>query len=150
MTPDQIERETLIAAPVERVWTVLTEAEHIGGWFADAGAEIDLHPGGALVMHWKEHGTAKARVEAVEPPRRFAYRWTAHHAAGEEPTEGNSTLVEFTLTPEGDGTRLRVIETGFATLATSDEQRRGNYDDNVGGWATVVGRLADYAQRVPA
>jgi uncharacterized protein YndB with AHSA1/START domain len=148
MTPDQIERETLIAAPVERVWTVLTEAEHIGGWFADAGAEIDLRPGGALVMHWKEHGTAKARVEAVEPPHRFAYRWAAHHAAGEEPAEGNSTLVEFTLTPEGDGTRLRVLETGFATLATSDEQRRGNYDDNVGGWTQMVGRLAEYAQRV--
>lgn len=149
MTPDQIERETVIAAPVERVWTVLTEAEHIGGWFADAGAEIDLRPGGALVMHWKEHGTAKARVEAVEPPRRFAYRWTAHHARDEEPAEGNSTLVEFTLTPEGDGTRLHVKETGFAALATSDEQRRGNYDDNVGGWAMMVERLADYAQRVP-
>ncbi len=150
MTPDQIERETLIAAPVERVWTVLTEAEHIGSWFADAGAGIDLRPGGALVMHWQEHGTTKARLEAVEPPHRFAYRWTAHHAAGEEPAEGNSTLVEFTLTPEGDGTRLRVVETGFAALATSDEQRRTNYDDNVGGWATVVGRLAEYAQRVPA
>jgi uncharacterized protein YndB with AHSA1/START domain len=150
MTPDQIERETLIAAPVERVWTVLTEAEHIGSWFADAGAEIDLRPGGALVMHWQEHGTTKARLEAVEPPHRFAYRWTAHHATGEEPADGNSTLVEFTLAPEGDGTRLRVVESGFAGLAIADDERRRNYDDNVGGWATVVGRLADYAQRVPA
>ena len=102
MAPDTIEREVTIAAPIERVWTILTEAEHIGGWFADAGAEIDLRPGGALVMRWAEHGTTPARVEAVEPPHRFAYRWTAHHAeAGAEPVEGNSTLVEFTLTPEG-------------------------------------------------
>ena len=58
MITDKIEREVTIAAPIERVWSILTEAEHIGGWFADAGAEIDLRPGGALVMHWAEHGTA--------------------------------------------------------------------------------------------
>jgi uncharacterized protein YndB with AHSA1/START domain len=150
MTPDQIERETVIAAPVERVWSVLTEAEHIAGWFADAGAEIDLQPGGALVMHWKEHPTTKARVEAIEPPHRFAYRWTAHHAAGAEPADGNSTLVEFTLTPEGDGTRLRVVETGFAGLAIGDDERKRNYDDNVGGWKQVLERLDAYATQVAA
>ena len=48
MTADQIERETTIAAPVERVWSLITEAEHLGKWFGDAGAEIDLRPGGAL------------------------------------------------------------------------------------------------------
>ena len=150
MAPDRIEREITIAAPVERVWSVLTEAEHIGGWFADAGAEIDLRPGGALVMHWEEHGTARARVEAVEPPRRFAYRWTAHHAREEEPAEGNSTLVEFTLEPEDGATLLRVVESGFAALATTDEQRKGNYDDNVDGWKQVLPRIDAYVGQVTA
>ena len=151
MITDKIEREVTIAAPIERVWSILTEAEHISGWFADAGAEIDLRPGGALVMRWAEHGTTHARVETVEPPRRFAYRWTAHHAApGDEPAEGNSTLVEFTLSPEGDGTRLRVLETGFASLAATDEQRAGNYQDNVDGWQEMLGRASEYAERVAA
>ena len=44
MVADRIEREITIAAPIERVWSILTEAEHIHGWFADA--EIDLRPGG--------------------------------------------------------------------------------------------------------
>jgi uncharacterized protein YndB with AHSA1/START domain len=149
MAPDRIERETTIAAPVERVWSVLTEAEHIGGWFTDAGAEIDLRPGGALVMRWQEYGMTRARVEAVEPPRRFAYRWTAHHAQeGAEPAEGNSTLVEFTLAPEGDGTRLRVVETGFASLDTSEDKVKSNYDDNVGGWQQMVEKAREYAERV--
>jgi uncharacterized protein YndB with AHSA1/START domain len=149
MTPDRIERETTIDAPVERVWAVLTEAEHIGGWFADAGADIDLRPGGALVMRWQEYGTTRARVEAVEPPSRFAYRWTAHHAAeGAEPAEGNSTLVEFTLAPEGDGTRLRVVETGFAALDTSEDKVKSNYDDNVGGWTQMIEKAKEYAERV--
>ena len=150
MANDRIEREITIAAPVERVWSVLTEAEHIGGWFADAGAEIDLRPGGELVMRWQEHGVSRARVEAVEPPHRFAYRWTAHHAQGEEPAEGNSTLVEFTLTPEDGATRLRVVETGFAALATTPEQRQGNYQENVGGWKQMLPRLEEYVGRVTA
>jgi uncharacterized protein YndB with AHSA1/START domain len=151
MSPDRIEREITIAAPVERVWSVLTEADHIGGWFADAGAEIDLRAGGALVLRWEEYGMARARVEVVEPPHRFAYRWTAHHAKpGAEPEEGNSTLVEFTLAPEGEATRLRVVETGFAALATTDEQRKANYDDNTGGWKQVLEQLDAYVGRVTA
>jgi uncharacterized protein YndB with AHSA1/START domain len=150
MIQDTIEREVTIAAPVERVWTVLTEPEHIGSWFAEQGAEIDLRPGGALVMRWNEWPTTRARIEAVEPPRRFAYRWTAHHAAAEEPTEGNSTLVEFTLTPEGDGTRLRVVESGFASLAIADDERKRNYDDNVGGWKQVLAQFDAHIAQVAA
>ena len=150
MTTDQIERETVIDAPVERVWSVLTQAEHLSGWFAEESAEIDLRQGGALTLHWSEMPTTRARIEAVEPPHRFAYRWTAHHAPGEEPAEGNSTLVEFTLTPEGGGTRLKVVETGFAGLATSEEQLSGNHAANVGGWQRKVADLDAYATRVAA
>jgi uncharacterized protein YndB with AHSA1/START domain len=151
MTPDRIERETTIAAPVERVWELLTEAEHVGRWFADAGAEIDLRPGGALVMHWTQYGTSRARIEAVEPHRRFAYRWAPFKdPGGEEPVDGNSTLVEFTLSPDGDATRLRVVESGFAALACSDEQRAKNVEGNTEGWAAELGELADYAGKVAA
>ena len=75
MVTDQIERETVINAPVERVWELITEAEHLGRWFGDAGAEIDLRPGGAMVLRWAEHGTSRGRVVAVEPHTRFSYRW---------------------------------------------------------------------------
>jgi uncharacterized protein YndB with AHSA1/START domain len=151
MAPDQITRETTIAAPVDRVWTLLTEAEHLGRWFGDAGAEIDLRPGGALVMRWTEHGTVRGRVEAVEPPHRFAYRWAPFKdPAGEEPVEGNSTLVDFTLTAEGDGTRLRVVESGFAALACSDAKRTENAEGNTEGWRHELGDLTAYAERVAA
>jgi uncharacterized protein YndB with AHSA1/START domain len=147
--PDRITTDVVIAAPLERVWQLVTSAEHLGRWFANAGAEIDLRPGGALVMRWQEYGMTRARVEAVEPPHRFAYRWTAHHAPeGAEPAEGNSTLVEFTLAPEGDGTRLRVVETGFASLDTSEDKARGNYDQNVGGWKQMIEKAREYAERV--
>ena len=150
MTSDRIERDTLIAAPPERVWSVITEAEHLAGWFAPAGAEIDLRPGGELLLRWETMPASRGRVEVVEPPSRFAFRWTAHHAAGEEPGEGNSTRVEFTLTPEADGTRLRVVETGFAGLAASDAERADNHAKNVRGWTTKTAEIAAWAERVAA
>ena len=151
MVPDQIERETLIDAPVERVWELITEAEHVGRWFGDAGAEIDLRPGGEMVLRWADHGTSHGRVVAVEPHTRFSYRWAPFKdPSGEEPVEGNSTLVEFTLTPDGDGTRLRVVESGFASLATSDEQRAKNHASNTDGWRSELGELREYAAKVAA
>jgi uncharacterized protein YndB with AHSA1/START domain len=149
MVPDQIERETVINAPVERVWTLITEAEHVGRWFGDAGAEIDLRPGGAMTVRWAESGANHGRVVAVEPHTRFSYRWAPFKdPGGEEPVEGNSTLVEFTLRPDGNGTRLRVVESGFSTLATSEEQRARNHAGNTEGWAHETGELREYAEKV--
>jgi uncharacterized protein YndB with AHSA1/START domain len=144
----RIERETMIAAPVERVWALLTEAERLGQWFCDAGAEIDLRPGGAMVLRWTEHGTTHARVVDVEPPRRFSYRWAAR--AETEELEGNSTLVEFTLDPTSDGTRLKVVESGFEELAGTDAERRERFEDNTEGWEIQLGRVREQAERVTA
>lgn len=147
----QIERETVIAAPVERVWSLLTQAEHVGRWFCDDGAEIDLRPGGEIVMRWAEHGVGRARIVDLDPPRRFSYRWAAiREHWGEEPDESNSTLVEFTLDREGEGTRLRVVESGFDDLAGTDEQRRTAFEGNSEGWEVQLGNVAQYSQRVTA
>jgi uncharacterized protein YndB with AHSA1/START domain len=133
------------------VWELITEAEHLGRWFGDAGAEIDLRPGGAIVLRWADSAASRGRVVAVEPRTRFSYRWAPFtDPGGEEPVEGNSTLVEFTLASEGDATRLRVVESGFASLATSDEQRAKNLESNTGGWEFETGELREYAEKVAA
>jgi uncharacterized protein YndB with AHSA1/START domain len=148
VVPEQIERETVIAAPVERVWALLTEAEHLGRWFGDAGAELDLRPGGALSLTWEQHGTVHGRVVEVEAPRRFSYRWAVLRESQREPVEGNSTLVEFTLEAEGDGTRLRVVESGFDTLFADAAKQTERVEDNRKGWASELAELSDYAERV--
>ena len=148
---DRIETNVLIDAPRERVWHLITSPEHVGRWFGDAGAEIDLRPGGALVLRWADHGTSRGRVIAAEPHSRFSYRWAPFEdPGGEEPVEGNSTLVEFMLRPEAGGTRLRVVESGFAALATSEEQRAENHAGNTRGWRYELDELRDYATSVAA
>jgi uncharacterized protein YndB with AHSA1/START domain len=147
MTTDRIEREIVIDAPQQRVWAVLTEAEHISNWFGDS-TEIDLQPGGTIVFGWAEHGRHHAVVEKVEPPGFFSYRWA--RAAGTEPAAGNSTLVEFTLSPAGQSTRLRVVETGFASLDQTEQERDNAVRENTEGWISELGELQDYARRLPA
>jgi len=143
---DTIEREITIAAPVERVWELITRPEHVGTWFGDAGAEIDLRPGGAITLRWEEYGTVQGRIERIEPMTLFSYRWAPFDDPGRaEPGEGNSTLIEFMLSETGDGTRLRVIESGFSTLATTSERQRDLRQGNFDGWKQELGELADYA-----
>jgi uncharacterized protein YndB with AHSA1/START domain len=142
---DRIETDVLIAAPVERVWDLVTSGEHVGRWFGDAGAEIDLRPGGAVSLSWREHGTVRGRVEAVEPPRRFAWRWLSSMGSDEEPTPGNSTLIEFTLAAEGDGTRVAVVESGFDALDMDEKDRAARLAGNTRGWAAELDDLVAYA-----
>jgi uncharacterized protein YndB with AHSA1/START domain len=143
MTEDRIEREIVIAASVERVWATLTAPEF---WLGEADpAGFQLHEGARLVSEYAEHGSFPQHIEKIEPPRYVRYRW-ANRFAPAEPAEGNSTIVEFTLIPEGGKTRLRLVESGFAALAAAEEERRQAAEDNVGGWDVVLGELRQSAE----
>jgi uncharacterized protein YndB with AHSA1/START domain len=136
MSEDRIERDTLIAAPVERVWPLVATP---GFWVADEGT-VDgtvAREGESLVAKNARYGEFPVRVEKVEPPTYVAYRW-ASAFPGEELREDNSTLVEFTLTAEGDRTRLRVVESGFMGLTGAQELRHKAMEDNKGGWVEVI------------
>ncbi|MCX4587600.1 SRPBCC family protein [Streptomyces sp. NBC_01481] len=151
MSRDRIEREITIAAPVERVWAVLTEPEHVGSWFGQGRpTPVDLRPGGTMQLDHGEYGQFPTTIVKVDPPHHLSYRW-ASAFPGEQAVEGNSTLVEFTLTPDGDGTHLRVVETGFAALAIpEDKAATAGYDSHSTGWTEVVGNLQKYAEQLAA
>ena len=147
MVPDSITREIRIDAPPTVVWAIVTEARHLAGWFSDE-VEIDLRPGGAMLLTWHGHGAYRARVETVEPPHTFSFRWLRRE--GNEPVEGSSTLVVMTLTPEGTGTRLRVVESGFSDLAWPEQERAGYADENAKGWIVELDELRTYIAEATA
>lgn len=76
MVPNRIEREILFDAPPDVVWAVVTDPEHVAGWFSDS-VDLDLRPGGKAILTWDEHGTVHGRVESVQPPRFFSFRWVS-------------------------------------------------------------------------
>jgi uncharacterized protein YndB with AHSA1/START domain len=147
MSHDMIEREVLIEASRERVWAVLTEPEHVAGWFGDK-AELDLQPGGKAAFGWREHGTHHAVIDRVEPPGFLSYRWARD--ADIQVAEGNATLVEFTLTEVFAGTLLRVVETGFASLHVSEPEQDKAAQENTEGWMSELAELKEYAERSTA
>ncbi len=154
MIADQIEREILIEAPVEAVWSAITDPDQIVQWFTDE-AELDLRPGGEGRLKWTERagkaGPSESRVSvvSVDPPRSLAWRWV--HPEGVEADETNSTLVEFTLMPDGDATRLRLVESGLSGVDWDEERKRAFFDDHSQGWSALGGRLSEYvASRVSA
>ena len=144
MSEDRIERETLIAASLERVWSLVAQP---GFWVADEASlpGTVAREGESMVAKNAEYGEFPVRVEKVEPPTYLAYRW-ASAFPGAELREDNSTLVEFTLSPDGDKTRLRVVESGFAALAGSEELRSKAVEDNTGGWPQVLDALRTRAE----
>jgi uncharacterized protein YndB with AHSA1/START domain len=135
--PNSIAREVILPVPPARVWTALTRADQLGAWFGTR-ATVDLRPGGEVVFTWDgstgPRGISRGVIETVEPTRRFAFRWQV--TVGDVPM----TRVEFTLEPHAEGTRLRVVESGFASLPA--EVRA--YEQHVEGWQRELGDLARY------
>ncbi len=136
--PDRIERTVEVAHPPGQVWAALTTAEGLGAWFGDE-ATIDLRPGGAARMRWSSGFRVEMRVERVEEPTVFGFTWQIYGLPEDDPRR---TYVEFTLEPAGAGTRLRVVESGFAQLP--EDAYRAAYDGNTKGWASELGELVDY------
>jgi uncharacterized protein YndB with AHSA1/START domain len=136
--PDRIERTVQVAHPPGAVWAALTTAEGLGTWFGNE-ATIDLRPGGSARVSWTDGSTVDLRVERVEEPKVFAFTWHIHGLPEDDPRR---TYVEFTLEPVGAGTRLTVVETGFAQLP--DDAHRTAFDGNTRGWASELGELVDY------
>jgi uncharacterized protein YndB with AHSA1/START domain len=144
MTVDRIERTIELPHPPERVWQALTEPAELSRWFSDR-VHLDPRDGGEIMLEWDEFGRAGGVIEIFEPPYRFAFRWRAHGVPEEEPLAlENSTLVTFTLIPTLEGTRLELVETGFASLPES--VRAQAYGENVSGWQAELDELVVYLE----
>jgi uncharacterized protein YndB with AHSA1/START domain len=137
--PDSIERDIILPVPPERVWTALTRPDQLGAWFG-THASLDLRPGGEVVFTWDgstgPSGTKRGVVEVVDPLRRFVFRWQS------SPDAQPMTRVEFTLEPYAEGTRLRVVESGFASLPP--DVRGRSHEANSEGWQRELGELLQY------
>jgi len=136
--PDRIERTVEIAHPPAKVWAALTTAEGLSAWFGERAA-IDLRPGGAAHMTFKSGLTVEMRVERVEEPDVFGFTWRVPDLPADDPRR---TYVEFTLEPTGAGTRLTMVETGFAQLP--GDLHSGAYGGNAEGWQKELDELVDY------
>jgi len=140
-----IEREIYVEASPEIVFDVVSSPDHVKHWWPD-DARYEPTPGavGDIVFGDCDAGgtVVPFTVVTARPPHTFSFRWT--HPADEVAAAGNSLLVTFDLTPSGDGTLLRMTETGFREMGSEVAVLEEQYQDHVSGWDFFLPRIAPY------
>jgi uncharacterized protein YndB with AHSA1/START domain len=93
-----------IEASPEDVFKHLVDPHEMVRWMGQH-AVLEAHPGGRFEID--VNGVpVRGQYVAVDPPSRVVVTWGM---AGSEDLPPGSTEVEFTLTAEGSGTRLRLV-----------------------------------------
>jgi uncharacterized protein YndB with AHSA1/START domain len=145
---DTIEREITLPVPIERAWTAITDPAEVRQWFGNK-TNYELREGGEGAFQWDEH-SARMRIVAVEPPRRYVYRWVIEQH--DDPSipfdEMSTTQVEYLLESIPEGTRLKLTESGFASLP--EDRREDLFAGNTEGWTSELPKLAAYVETLAA
>lgn len=115
------------AGPPALVWAVWTRPELIRSWFGSSHGfraddiAVDLRPGGNWSLR-NVKGEITEHVSGtyhdVEPTRRLVY---SYHFEGTE----FFSVISVDLTPDGDGTRLDFLQTGFPDAQARIEHEKG-------------------------
>ncbi|MBS1706206.1 MAG: SRPBCC domain-containing protein [Armatimonadetes bacterium] len=145
---DVIEREIIISAEMDRVYRAISSPDQFASWFSEA-VEGTFEVGQQPVIDEGKWGKFRLAIVGAEPPKYFAWRWVSGSAFVpqgfvENPLEHPNTLVEFFLESHPQGTKLKVVETGFASLPESYRQQ--NFEDNTGGWEYQLARLGRFVE----
>jgi uncharacterized protein YndB with AHSA1/START domain len=121
--------QTIAASPAT-VFSYLVEPLKFSAWMG-VRAELDPHPGGRVRIDVDGEHVALGEFREVDPPHRVVMTWGWENHDSVPP---DSTMVEITLTPQGDGTVLRLRQTGLPS-----EIERSSHQ---GGWELYTRKLA--------
>jgi uncharacterized protein YndB with AHSA1/START domain len=118
-----------LAADPETVFELLTDPEQVVTWMGRE-ATFDVRPGGVFRVRYNDEDVVRGEfVEVVENARVVVtWGWEAEGAG----TPPGASQVEFVLTPEGNGTGLRLVHRGLV----GDEVRSHGE-----GWDSFLPRL---------
>jgi uncharacterized protein YndB with AHSA1/START domain len=143
---NQIEKRVELAAPVSRVWRALTDHREFGEWFR-VKLEGPFVPGqvarGRITHPGYEHVVWEATVREMQPERLFSFTW---HPYAVDPkvdySKEEPTLVEFRLSPAGQGTLLVITESGFDRIPA--HRRMEALRMNTQGWQAQTENIAKH------
>ena len=118
----------LYAQSPSKVWRALTTPELVARWWAPG--DIRAEVGHRFDMDMGRWGKQPCEVLAVEPERLFSYRFA-------QPTL--DTIITWQLEPEGDGTRVTLVHSGFDLQSPLV---RSAYEGMKPGWPGILERIA--------
>lgn len=145
---DRIEKSVSINAPIERVWSAISEAEQFAAWFGldAAGARFEAgSPAEMKLSSPPEYAGMPFTIDvvSVEAGRYLAFRWHPYAVdQGVDYSLEPTTLVEFLLEREGAGTLLTLTESGFNAIPAHRRAKAFEMDEH--GWGVQVQRVKEY------
>ena len=101
-----VERE--IPHPPAKIWRALTQPHLIAEWLMKNDFQPVVGHGFKLSADW---GSVDCEVKTVEAEKTLSYTWAAY---------GLESVVTWTLTPTGTGTRLRMVAAVRAGRSVAD------------------------------
>ncbi len=115
----------------------LTQPALLQRWWPPE-AKVDGRVGGRYHLRWPDQNwDLRGEFTAYEPGRRLAYTWAWDHEP-QLPTR----LVEFTLSPHGEGTAVHLTHGAYGDTDVEQADRTSHLE----GWQYFLGRLADLDQ----
>jgi uncharacterized protein YndB with AHSA1/START domain len=131
-----VEREIRIAARPETVFDFFVDPQKMVQW-KGRKAELDARPGGIYRVEISDQAIARGEYVEIDAPKRVVFTWGWEgQESGPHAIPPGSSRVEVELTPDGDGTlvRLRHFDLPEDTRAIHGQ-----------GWDLYLGRLAEAA-----
>ena len=136
---DIVVEEVFSNAP-ETIWKTLTSGELMGRW-------IEMTPTGFEPMKGKHFtfqttpagawdGVIRCEILDVVPHERLVFSWKSGHEGNVGYGAPLETIVTFTLSRVENGTRLRLVQSGF--MLPKNETAFKNMGE---GWKTVIPRI---------
>jgi len=122
MVETKVERELMIAARPDTVWSLLTDPREAVRWMG-VSAQLDARPGGAYRVEVLPGAVASGYFVEVDPPRRLVYTWGWESGKSAVPP-GSSTIV-FELEPRGAGTLLRFTHRDLPSAEAAAKHAHG-------------------------
>jgi uncharacterized protein YndB with AHSA1/START domain len=122
--------ERTFNAPVERVWSALTDVEQMRQWYFDL-KEFKPDVGFEFEFVVEHEGTTYhhlCKIMEVIPEKKIAYTWRYKGEPGD-------SLVTFDLSAEGGKTRVKLTHSGIETFPKTPAYARKNFE---AGWTAII------------
>ncbi len=150
MEQGTIERDIHVDASPEVVFEVVSRPEHMREWWPD-DARFESVAGAPGELVWRDAETGETTTVAlavveVDPPKRFSFRW----CFSDPDRSGHSLLVTFDLVPTGEGTRIRMTETGFREMGWEIAVLEEQHHEHERAWDDYIPALGEYITRLAA
>ena len=135
---DSISFELDLHHAPEKVWRALTDPTLLAEWLLPT-VGLELQKGAAFKLQTQPYpgwdGIVNCRMLEIDAPNKLSYAWVVGDM-------GLDTVVTFTLTPNGSGTRLSLVQSGFKPA------QKQNFGGARYGWKMMGGKLVDLLARL--